>query len=67
MDQQREGFNVSVVWILLWMQFIPDKGIQYHLLDTFDNETLCGASLTKARVLVNDPSETIQCIGLELK
>ena len=67
MDQQRKGFNVSVVWILLWMQFIPDKGIQYHHLDTFDNKTLCGAALTNARVLVNDPSETIQCIGLELK
>tara|TARA_R110002167_G_scaffold46073_7_gene137819 strand:- start:557 stop:706 length:150 start_codon:yes stop_codon:yes gene_type:complete len=49
------------------MQFIPDKGIQYHHLDTFDNKTLCGAALTEARVLVNDPSETIQCIGLKIK
>ena len=48
------------------MQFIPDEGIRYHHLDTFNNKTLCGGALGQARVLVNDPSETLQCIEVKL-
>jgi len=58
---------MNVVWILIWMQFVPDEGIRYHHLDTFNNKTLCGGDTGKARVLVNDPSETLQCIELELE
>ena len=58
---------MNVVWILIWMKFIPEQGIVYHHLDTFDNKTLCGGALGQALVLVNDPSETIQCIEVELK
>jgi|TARA_B110000285_G_C14686398_1_gene407079 hypothetical protein len=58
---------MNVVWILIWMQFVPDQGIYYHHLGTFNNKTLCGGALGKARVLVNDPSETLQCIELELE
>ena len=48
------------------MQFVPDQGIYYHHLDTFNNKTLCGGALGRARVLVNDPSETLQCIEVNL-
>ena len=57
---------MNVVWILILMQFIPDEGIRYHHLDTFNNKTLCGGALGQARVLVNDPSETLQCIEVKL-
>jgi len=57
---------MNVVWILIWMQFIPEEGIRYHHLGTFDNKTLCGGALGPARVLVNDPSETLQCIEVKL-
>jgi len=58
---------MNTVWILIWMQFIPNEGISYHHLGTFNNKTLCGGALGEALVLVNDPSETIQCIEVDLR
>jgi hypothetical protein len=55
-----------MVFLLLWLQVIPEQGVRYHHLDTFDNETLCRAELRHASVMVNDKSETIDCIGVKI-
>ena len=57
---------MNVVWILIWMQFVPDKGIRYYHLGTYDNKILCGTGFSAALVMVNDPSETLQCIEINL-
>lgn len=55
-----------MVFLLMWLQVIPEQGVRYHHLDTFDNETLCRAELRHASVMVNDKSETIDCIGVKI-
>jgi len=58
---------MKVIAILLWVNFIPDQGIRYHHLGTFDNKTLCMAQLKYASVMVNDKSETLECIQIEVE
>ena len=32
---------MNTVWILLWLVLVPENGIRYYHLGTYDNETLC--------------------------
>jgi len=58
---------MKVIAILLWVNFIPDQGIRYHHLGTFDNKTMCMVELKYASVMVNDKSETLECVEIEVK
>jgi len=55
------------MWLLIWFVFMEDQGVRYHHLDTFRAETLCTVNLKKARVMVNDKSETIECVFVDIK
>ena len=55
------------MWLLMWFVFMEDQGVRYHHLDTFTAETLCTVNLKKASVMVNDKSETIQCVFVDVK
>lgn len=51
-------------WLLIWFTVVPDVGVRYHHLGVFSNETQCMSALRMASVLVNSPTETIECIGV---
>jgi hypothetical protein len=57
---------MKLMFLLIWFNAIPDQGVRYHHLGTFDNETLCMAELRIASVLVTDSMETIECIGVQV-
>jgi hypothetical protein len=54
------------IFLLIWFNAVPEQGIRYHHLGTFDNETICQAQLRIASVLVNNKQETIECIGVQI-
>ena len=56
----------NTVWILLWLVLVPENGVRYYHLGTYDNETLCKTGLRDASVMVNDTNETVQCIGVQV-
>jgi len=55
-----------MIFMLIWLQVLPEQGVRYHHIATFANETLCMQELKYASVMVNDKSETIECIGVNL-
>ena len=55
------------MWLLIWFVFVPDQGVRYHHLNTYTAETLCTVNLKKASVMVNDKSETLECIYVNTK
>ena len=57
---------MNVAWILIWFVVVPEVGVRYYHLGTYDNETMCNTSLRHASVMVNDKQETIECIGIQL-
>ncbi len=57
---------MKLIFLLMWFNAIPDQGIRYHHLGTFDNETICMAELRIASVLATDKMETIECIGVQV-
>ena len=57
---------MTTMWVLIWFQVIPTSTVRYHHLDTFANETLCLSELRHAAIMVNDKSETIECIGVQI-
>ncbi len=57
---------MNVVWILIWFVVVPENGVRYYHLSTYDNETLCKVGLRDASVMVNDKNETIECIGVKI-
>ena len=57
---------MNTVWILLWLVLVPEQGIKYYHLGTYDNETLCITGLKDATVMVNDRNETVECIGVRV-
>jgi hypothetical protein len=54
------------IFLLIWFNSIPEQGVRYHHLGTFDNETICQAQRRIASVLVNNKQETIECIGVQI-
>ena len=57
---------MKLMFLLIWFHAVPEQGVRYHHLGTFDNETKCMTELRTASVLVNDKNETIDCIGVQL-
>ena len=57
---------MNVAWILIWFVVVPEIGVRYYHLGTYENETMCRSSLKYASVIVNDKQETIECIGIQL-
>ena len=57
---------MNVAWILIWFVVVPEVGVRYYHLGTYDNETMCETSLRNASVMVNDKNETIECIGVQV-
>jgi len=53
-------------WLLIWFVFVPELGIKYYHLGTYENETFCGTALRDAAVMVNDKNETVECIGVQV-
>lgn len=54
------------IFLLIWFNAVPEQGVRYHHLGTFDNETICQAQLRIASVLVNNKQETLECIGVQI-
>jgi|TARA_B110000858_G_scaffold168486_1_gene197006 hypothetical protein len=57
---------MKYIWLLIWFQVLPEQGVNYHHLNTFKTDVLCGAELTSARVMSNHSTETITCLRIEL-
>jgi hypothetical protein len=57
---------MKLMFLLIWFYSVPEQGVRYHHLGTFDNETICMAELRIASVLVNDKLETIECIEVQV-
>jgi hypothetical protein len=57
---------MNVAWILIWFVVVPEVGVRYYHLGTYENETMCENSLRYASVIVNDKKETIECIGIQI-
>lgn len=57
---------MKVLFLLIWFRAVPDMGVSYHHLGSFDNETKCTTELRRASVLVNDKQETIECIQVQV-
>ena len=57
---------MKTIFVLIWFVVVPENGVQYYQLGTYDNETLCKVGLSNALVMVNEKNETVQCIGVQL-
>jgi len=57
---------MNTIWLLVWFVFVPEIGIKYYHLGTYENETFCSTALRDAAVMVNDKNETVECIGVQV-
>ena len=57
---------MNTIWLLVWFVFVPEIGIKYYHLGTYENETFCNTALRDAAVMVNDKNETVECIGVQV-
>ena len=57
---------MKTIFVLIWFVVVPENGVQYYQLGTYDNETLCKSGLRDAAVMVNDKNETVECIGVQV-
>ena len=57
---------MSTTWLLIWFVFVPDVGVKYYHLGTYENETFCSTALRDAAVMVNDKNETVECIRIQI-
>ena len=55
-----------MIYLLIWFVVGPEIGVRYHHLSTHQNITVCMSELKIASVLVNDKSETMECIGVQV-
>ena len=58
---------MKLMFLLIWFYAIPEQGVRYHHLGTFENEIKCMTELKHASVLVNNKLETIACIKVEVE
>jgi|TARA_R110000744_G_scaffold25597_2_gene63406 hypothetical protein len=56
-----------MTFLLLWFTIIPELGVRYYHLGSYDSEIICKNELKIAAVLVKGPTETIKCIGVNIK
>ena len=57
---------MNTIWLLVWFVFVPEIGVKYYHLGTYENETFCSTALRDAAVMVNDKNETVECIGIQV-
>ena len=57
---------MNMIWMLIWFVVVPEQGVRYYHLGTYDNETLCKTGLRDASIMVNDKNETVECIGVQV-
>ena len=57
---------MNTIWMLIWFVVVPEQGVRYYHLGTYDNETLCKTGLRDASIMVNDKNETVECIGVQV-
>ena len=57
---------MNTIWLLVWFVFVPEIGVKYYHLGTYENETFCSTALRDAAVMVNDKNETVECIGVQV-
>ena len=57
---------MSTIWMLIWFVVVPEQGVRYYYLGTYDNETLCKTGLRDASIMVNDKNETVECIEVQV-
>jgi len=57
---------MNIIFILIWFVVVPEQGVRYYHLGTYENETLCKTALKDASVMVNDKQEAIECIGVSV-
>ena len=57
---------MNTVWILIWFVLVPENGVRYYHLGTYENETLCKVGQRDAAVMVNATNETVECIGVHV-
>ena len=57
---------MKLIFLLIWFDAVPEQGVRYHHLGTFDNETMCMTELRIASVLVNNKQQTLECIGVRI-
>ena len=57
---------MNTIWMLIWFVVVPEQGVRYYHLGTYDNETLCKTGLGDASIMVNDKNETVECIGVQV-
>ena len=57
---------MKTIFILVWFVLVPEQGIRYYHLGTYDGEILCKTALKDASVMVNDKNETVECIGVQV-
>jgi len=55
---------MNTVWLLIWFVLVPENGVRYYHLGTYENETLCKVGQRDAAVMVNATNETVECIGV---
>jgi hypothetical protein len=53
-----------MIFLLIWFQAVPDQGVRYYHISTHGNRTFCQAALKNASIIVNDKTETIECVGV---
>ena len=57
---------MNTVWLLVWFVLVPENGVRYYHLGTYENETLCKVGQRDAAVMVNATNETVECIGVQV-
>ncbi len=56
-----------MVWVLIWMQLVSGQSVEYYQLGTFKDEKSCVEALSKATILVTQPSSTVDCLKVEVQ
>jgi hypothetical protein len=57
---------MNTIFILIWFVVVPEQGVRYYHLGTYDSDALCKTALKDASVMVNDKNEAIECIGVSV-
>ena len=56
-----------MIYLLIWFVLVPEQGVRYYHLGTYENETFCKTALRDAAIMVNDKDETVECIGVQVE
>ena len=56
-----------MMWVLLWIQLVSGKGVDYYQLSTHPSLEECNVASDKARVLISHQSEAVVCVEVNVK